>query len=95
MTLRDVIGELESLDEQATIYAEEPLASARAVVLREPPNGGLPPEAVGLRYLLEVSLAKGAVRVWSEWRGGATPTNDEKLAAVVYYAENDSFLPVE
>ena len=44
---------------------------------------------------LEVDIAKEAVRVWSEWRGGITPTLEDKLAAVIHYALNDSFLPVD
>ena len=43
-------------------------------------------------YFLEVDIAKEAVRVWSEWRGGITPTLEDKLAAVIHYALNDSFL---
>jgi hypothetical protein len=41
-----------------------------------------------------VTLAKEAIRVWSEWRNGAAPTLDDKIAAVVHYAREDSFLPV-
>jgi hypothetical protein len=42
-----------------------------------------------------VDLAKDAIRVWSEWRGGVTSNLEDKLAAVIHYAVNDSFLPAE
>jgi hypothetical protein len=48
-------------------------------------------KAAGLRYLLEVALAKDAVVVWSDWRGGAEPTTDDKLMAVAYYATHDAY----
>jgi hypothetical protein len=94
VTLSDVIDRLDSFDDEETIYAEEATRSAVAVVAREPDDGTLPQDAVGLAYFLEVNLAKDAIRVWAEWRGGATPTLDDKLAAVIHYAVNDSFLPV-
>jgi hypothetical protein len=94
VTLCDVVDQLNSLDDEDTIYVEAPVPSATAVVAREPDDGTLPPSAVGLRYFLEVDVAKDAVRVWREWRGGATPTLDDKLAAVIHCAVNDSFLPV-
>jgi hypothetical protein len=43
---------------------------------------------------MEVALAKESIRVWSEWRNGAAPTLDDKVAAVIHYAAKDSFLPV-
>jgi hypothetical protein len=48
-----------------------------------------------MAYLLEVDLAKEAIRVWSEWRNGAAPTSEEQVAAVVHYAAHDAYLPVE
>jgi hypothetical protein len=94
VTLSDVIRDLDRLDDDDTIYAEAPAGSARAVVAREPDDGTLPQEAIGLHYFLEVDVAKDAIRVWSEWRG-VTPSADEKLAAVIYYAVNDAFLPTD
>ena len=82
VTLGDVVNGLDGLDDDHTIYADGPVASARAVVAGEPEDGAWPPEATGLHYFLEVDIAKQAVRVWSEWREGITPTID-------------SFLPVD
>jgi len=49
----------------------------------------------GMRYLLEVDLAKEAITVWSHWRGRRAPTLREKVDAVLYYASHDAFAPVE
>ena len=46
-----------------------------------------------MSYLLEVSLAKEVVQVWSEWRDGRRPTAIDKCEAVIYYAEHDAYLP--
>lgn len=54
-----------------------------------------PATAQGMRYLLEVWLAREVIAVWSNWRDGREPTSEEKLAAIVYYAENDAYLPLE
>lgn len=61
----------------------------------EPEDGSTPREALGMAYLLEVDLAKEAIRVWSQWRNGATPTSEDRVAAVVHYAIHDAYLPVE
>jgi len=50
---------------------------------------------VSLPYLLEVRTAREAIEVWGLWRPGQTPTVDDKVAAVVYYAQNDAWLPIE
>jgi hypothetical protein len=55
----------------------------------------VPPEANGLKYFLEVEIAREAIDVWRNWRGGRVPSLDEKLEGVTYYAENDAWLPAE
>ena len=62
-----------------TIYARQPWnISSDALVL----SGNDCPDGVttmsGHDYLLEVELARDAVEVWSEWRGGATPTPERR-----------------
>lgn len=94
MTLRDVIARLDEFASDETIYAASPTPSAEAMVAPEPEHGA-PSSAVGLRYLLEVGIAREAIDVWKAWRPGQTPSLDDKLAAVIYYAQNDAWLPVE
>ena len=67
----------------------------RAVVAVEAADGSSPSSAVGPRYLLEVRLAREAVEVWLAWRPGRTPSLEDKLEAVTFYAEHDAWLPVE
>jgi hypothetical protein len=43
MTLLEAVRDLDSLDEEGTIYAAEPwTADSRVVIAREPDIGGLP-----------------------------------------------------
>lgn len=93
--LREQIAHLDSLGDDETIYAASASPTALAVVAREGENGETPPEAAGLQYLLEVAVAKEAVQVWSDWRNGAVPTLDDKVAAVIHYATHDRYLPID
>jgi hypothetical protein len=92
-TLRDVVGGLDELDDDAVIYTDGASPAARASVVSGAEVEGA--KADGLRYFLEVALAKDAVDVWSEWRDGAEPTLDDKLMAVSYYATHDAYLPLD
>lgn len=95
MTLRDVVARLDEFADVETIYAESASPTARAAVAAEPGDGSLPPSAAGLAYLLEVDAAREAIEVWRAWRPGRTPTLDDQVAAVMYYAENDAWRPIE
>src|SRR5512133_3609020 len=94
-TLRDVIARLDEFEDAETIFVESATPTARAVVVAEAADGSPPSAAVGLRYLLEVALAREAIEVWRAWRPGRTPSLEDKLAAVTYYAEHDAWLPVD
>jgi hypothetical protein len=92
-TLRDVVKRLDELDDEGVIYTDGSSPAARAAVVTD----AAPKEtkAAGLRYFIEVALAKDAVVVWSEWRGSAEPTIDDKLMAISYYATHDAYLPLD
>ena len=101
--LIEVIDRLDELDDSARydpleIYAEggrdaEP--QSRAVVCPGDEGGTKAcPQDPSLSYVLMVYLAKEASEVWSEWRGGKSPTKQEKLDAVLYYSRHDAFLPL-
>jgi hypothetical protein len=92
-TLRDLVQALEELDDEGTIYTDGSSPAARAVVVTDATDEAATVE--GLRYCLEVALAKDAVRIWSEWRGSAEPTIDDKLVAISYYATHDAYLPLD
>jgi len=95
VTLRDVIARLDDFADDETISAESATPTARAVVVAEPEDGAVPPAATGLTYVLEVAVAREAIGVWRSWRPGQTPTLDDKVGAVTYYAKNDTWLPIE
>jgi len=84
---------LDELDDEAVIYTDGASPAARADVVDAADAARA--KADGLRYFVEVVLAKDAVVVWSEWRGGAVPTIDDKLMAVSYYASRDAYLPLD
>jgi len=89
MTLRDVIERLDEFGADETIFAESATPTARAAVgVEDEDESGLP-------YLLEVAVALEAIEVWKAWRPGEAPSLDDKLAAVIHYAENDAWLPIE
>jgi hypothetical protein len=92
-TLRDVVQVLDQLDDEAVIYTDGTSPAARAEVVTDPSAHAA--KATGLSYFLEVVLAKDAVTVWSEWRGSAEPTTDDKLMAIAYYATHDAYLPLD
>jgi hypothetical protein len=95
MTLRDVVARLDEFEDDETIFAESATPTARATVAVEAVDGSPPSSAVGLRYLLEVRLAREAIEVWQAWRPGQTPSLEDKLQALTFYAEHDAWLPVE
>jgi hypothetical protein len=70
-----------------TIFAESARPTARAEVAPEDAS------PAGLHYLLEVEIAREAIKVWQAWRPGRMPTLEDEVAAVVYYAQHDAWLP--
>ncbi len=98
MNMRQALESLDGFDGEQTIYVRHggPIDAESEVVVDYYSDDGEPPaSAAGMDYLLEVSLARDALRVWSEWREGRSPSMEEQIDAVVYYAENDAFQPVE
>jgi hypothetical protein len=93
-TLRDVVKVLDELDDDdGTIYTDGSSSAARATIVTNAAVEGA--RAAGLRYFLEVALAKDVVAVWRQWRDPAEPTVDDKLLAISYYATHDAYLPLE
>ncbi|WP_158717312.1 DUF7716 domain-containing protein [Streptomyces sp. NRRL F-4474] len=95
LTLESVLRSINEIDDELIIYVPQAghlsLTSnvellSLASVENVDPN---------LRYLLEVQLAKDVIETWSEWRNGTVPTVEEMFAAISYYAEWDSYIPVE
>ncbi len=90
--LIDVVTQLEVYDAESTIYAVQPwTCDSEAVVVREPPQGGVPPEATSrsAAYLIEVFIAREFLEGWtiSEERSVSVREQCERL---IRYAVDDA-----
>jgi len=97
--LREVVAELQQVplgdgfEEAPTIFASRPWTSeAQSVVLLDDAVNGVAATMPDFAYLLEVEIALEVLEVWSDWRGGATPSIDQAVEAIVHYATHDAYL---
>src|SRR5260370_35674661 len=89
--LVDVMSAVAHAGPEATISVATPAGpQSKAIVRVEPEEGG---DQAGLTYLLEVSLARDVLQVWTSWRNGRQPTAEEAARAVIYYAQHDEYEP--
>ena len=60
-------------------------------------EGGSPtcPLDTSLVEVLSVEQANDAIGVWSAWRGGVTPSPEERFRTVMYFSQNGAYLPLE
>lgn len=87
MTLIEIISNINSFDEDHTIYVSRPWSStANAVVCQEPEDGTLPTNAIGMEYFIEVFLLIEFLEDWKERKG---KTLEEVCDRIINYAEND------
>lgn len=90
--LNELVAELETLDNQSTIYVEKPwIENSNAMLLYEPDSGELPTEAMeaNLKYFLEVSIAQDFMKEWSK-NLVTKPSLQQKCSRLIQYAVNDS-----
>jgi hypothetical protein len=88
--LVDVVTTLASAGPGATIYAFPPFTPELEAAEDDESRG-----SADLAYLLEAEGARDLLAVWSAWRAGRPPTAEEVVKAVIYYAERDTYEPVE
>ena len=91
MKLIDAISNLNSLDEEETIYAPKPWRlDSDVMLMRGRDDGKLPKEAadIGYSYFLEVFIARDFVQDWVEDLD-KEPTATEKALRVIEYAVYD------
>ena len=48
-----------------------------------------------LSEVLSVAQAREAIEVWSAWRGGLTPSAEDRFNAVMFYSRHGAFFPLE
>lgn len=94
-TLASLLRAADELDDDGLVYAAPPWdAESEAVVIEysEEVDKVAPP---GLEYVLEVRLIKEVLSVWSQWRNGRQPNDQEALEALRYYAQNDAYISLD
>jgi hypothetical protein len=90
MILEMAIDQLDTLDEDATIFVKRPWsASSEARVSPLDKHSGVLAKlkADGFEYFLEVHVAREALGVFEPH----VPTRAEKLRLLLYYAEHDAY----
>ena len=97
MKLIDLLDHITQFDDDSVIFVpmssrpnEDSEAVVRKIIIFDEPPGLQTPD--GMKYLLEVELAKEVIQVWKDWRNGREPSPYEKYQAVLYYAEKDAYL---
>ena len=88
MKLADIVTGLETADDSLCIVATRPwTGDSEAKLVRFTDDFRVPEEArsAGYEYFLEVSVARDEVL-----SGPVALSDDQKIAAVIYYAENDA-----
>jgi hypothetical protein len=89
MTLADVVKTLELQDPRGTICVRRPWSGESDCVVT-PYADSLRELAIlapGLDYFLEVDIAHETLEVFQR----TVPTQAEKVAVLIYYAENDAY----
>ncbi|WP_426767423.1 hypothetical protein [Erwinia aphidicola] len=92
LKLIDVIDQLESFDDESTIYVEQPWSpDSLALVAAELEDGGIPDEAakINAEYFLEVFLANEFLEGWLSSFNQAPSVKDQCLR-LIEYAEHDA-----
>jgi hypothetical protein len=88
--LRELIADLEHLDEELFICARRPWAPDAEAQLTQPDERLAVPEDVkkaGFVYFLDVPIAREVIGVF----GQKTPSLDEKVRLLLHYAEHDAY----
>jgi hypothetical protein len=89
MQLRDILHDLQTIDEDAVIFAKRPWTlDSETETGRFDPGYRIPASMTdrGFAYFLEAYLAKEFL----EDLGNSLPTEEERFARLIYYAENDA-----
>lgn len=92
MTLFEAVEGLDSLDDDSAIYAAEPWTeTSHAITLSEKDERVRAQQAAkfGLRYFLEVSIAKEFLYGWAT-DIAQPPSLQEKCARLIKYATNNA-----
>ncbi len=98
MILKEIVNRLDEFDDETYIFTQmpDPTGESKAILV---PFRKIDDERVDLPfemiYLLEVEIAKDVIKAWSFMRDGRIPSLEEKVQAIIFYAKNDAYLPIE
>jgi hypothetical protein len=95
MKLREVIDNLEQFDDDLVVFVSTESVwnpDSEAVLIPSPNLAERTGQLPRFSYFLEVEIAKDVLDVWRKWRNNREPTGEERLEAVLFYAENDTYL---
>jgi hypothetical protein len=103
-TLFELIQRLDEFEESdrshpLVIYAQRGSQAERrspAVICPRSEGGGLKcPLDPSLSEVLSVALTREAIQVWSAWRGGLTPSPEDRFKTVMFFSQHGAFFPLE
>jgi hypothetical protein len=81
------------------IYAQNGADAGRkspALVCPRSEDGSLTcPLDPSLSEVLGVEQAREAIAVWSAWRGGLTPSPEDRFNTVMFFSRHGAFFPLE
>jgi hypothetical protein len=70
--------------------------NSRALICPRGENSGLAcPLDPSLSQVLSVAQAREAIRVWSAWRGGLTPSPQDRFNTVLFFSQHGAFFPLD
>lgn len=93
MILSKLLENLDDFDDRLTIYVEknpEWSCNSRAVIPQSD-DGEKIVEQNGLKFFLEVYVAKEVIEVWEE-KCRRKPSTEDICRAIIYFAENDAYI---
>lgn len=97
-----MVSNLAALPDEGTVFAEKINGTfrpeSRAVIvemtdeeLKRPVADVALQRAPGTSYFLEVSIAREVLNGWQSNHSGTSPTTDQALESIIFYAEHDAY----
>lgn len=103
-TLFELIQQLETFEDREgsqplVLYARDGADAERRspalVCARSEGTGVTCPLDPSLTEVLSVAQAREAIAVWSAWRGGLSPSPEDRYRTVMFYSRHGAFFPLE
>ena len=103
-TLFELIQSLDEFEDSDRFYPLVIYAQNGADARKSSPALVCPRSEVGsiacpldpsLSEVLSVEQARDAIAVWSAWRGGLTPSPEDRFNTVMFYSRHGAYFPLE